>query len=399
MIEEEMNGGSMGESRSLYSILGVACDASGEAIEAAYRAQSAVLEQNGSDADASSLLRVAYDTLRNPSVRQRYDARQLALKTEAARVVIVPDGPEIRFGSHRRAGRTLAILALLLVAGLTYWSFRPKLALSRPSVHASVASAPTEGEVQADSVVADDSVAVTISVPLPPPPALAAEVQIDAPASGSTMGRPVRTPGFDAKYLAWSAFYVVRPGVATGSGVMVAADKILTNCHVLAGAALSGIAVMNSMTRKISRVKEYARLDDDDVCLLHAPGAGSDAIEWGISANLKYGDSTYTLGHPGGASDLVWSSGAFVRRMGLSGRGEDFLVTNNYCRPGSSGGPLFDGEGRLVGVVTAVQRFTNQAQESVYGQCFSVTEAAARDLLRKPLFPIAMAPSSYKKNY
>ena len=60
---------------------------------------------------------------------------------------------------------------------------------------------------------------------------------------------------------------------------------------------------------------------------------------------------------------------------------------------------MLDGEGRLIGVVTAVERFVGKTRENVYGKCLSVTEATARELLRKPLFSIAMAPATYKKNY
>jgi S1-C subfamily serine protease len=388
----------MGEIRTLYSILGVAPNAGSEAIETAYREQREALERNGGDVDELSLLRVAYDTLKNPSLRQRYDARQATLAAEAASVVVVPDGPETRVGQHRRSG-FLRVLCLLLIVVSAYWGFMPKAAPPQPAARVIAVSTPAPPPDESIVTTAVEPPAETRQSSVPPPPSPPVSIEDESPMAVETMTRPARSPGFDAQYLAWSAYFVVRPRAVTGSGVMVATDRILTNCHVLAGAGLSGIAVMNSVTRRISRVTEYARLEDDDACLLHAPGAGSDAVEWGTSATLKSGDPTHTFGHPGGSSNLVWSYGVFVRRMPTNGRGEDILVTNNYCRPGSSGGPLFDGEGRLVGVVAAVQRFTGKGQDNPYGLCASVTEATARELLRKPLFPVAMAPSFYKKNY
>ncbi len=396
----------MGEIRSLYSILGVAVDADAEAIETAYREKCRELARSGSAADELSLLRVAYDTLKNPSLRRRYDARQETLAAEAARVVIVSEGSDedsSDFVERRRSGPF--ILLLLVTAGVVYWMFRPLPAPVATPPAAVVSDAPAE--VTEDSLaqapeepeagdIPPTSPEGDVQSPLRNPPA---EIRQEAMAARIERQRPARVPGFDANYLAWSAYFVVRPGVATGSGVLVAPDKILTNCHVLAGAALSGISVINSMTRMATQVRAYARLDDDDACLLHAPGAGSETLEWGRSADLGFGDATHTFGHPGGSSNLIWSSGAFERRMAVSGRGEEVLITNNYCRPGSSGGPLLDGEGRLIGVVTAVERFVGKARENVYGKCLSVTEATARELLRKPLFPIAMAPATYKKNY
>ncbi len=394
----------MGEIRSLYSILGVAVDADTESVEAAYREKRQELERRGSAADELSLLRAAYDTLKNPALRQRYDARQEALAADAARVVILHEGDEAESGERRRSGPFILLL-LLFAAGFVYWMFRPQ-AVPVAAPQAAVASgAPAEdaGEMAAPAPEVPEAAELPpqspeekVELPSQNPPAGIRQESLTARIERQ---RPARGPGFDANYLAWSAYFVVRPGAATGSGVLIAPDKILTNCHVLAGAALSGISVINSMTRKATQVREYARLDDDDACLLHAPGAGSDSIEWGRSADLGFGDATHTFGHPGGSSSLIWSSGGFERRMAVSGRGEEVLITNNYCRPGSSGGPLLDGEGRLVGVVAAVERFAGKTRENVYGKCLSVTEATARELLRKPLFPIAMAPANYKKNY
>ena len=393
----------MTEARSLYSILGVDRAAGADSIERAFREKHAALERDGFSSDEMSLLRVAYDTLKNPQLRSRYDARQALLADEARQVVVTSEGDEAPV-EERRNGRFLRVLLLLFVAALAYWMFQPAVS------HVREPEASIKTEVQ-DPVVApsendepemSESPVVTApmaSSPVASAPAFSADVRQETSVQNVEQRRPPRSPGFDANYLAWSAYFVIRPGVASGSGVLVAPDKILTNCHVLAGAALSGITVVNSMTRVAAPVREYARLDDDDACLLHAPGAGSDVIEWGRSASLGFGDATHTFGHPGGSSNLIWSSGAFERRMAVSGRGEEVLVTNNYCRPGSSGGPLLDGEGRLVGIVTAVERFAGKTQETIYGKCLSVTEATARELLRKPMFPIAMAPASYRKNY
>ena len=156
--------------------------------------------------------------------------------------------------------------------------------------------------------------------------------------------------------------------------------------------------VIHSVTQKLSKVEKYARLDDEDACLLFAPGAGNDPIAWGNSAALRPGDTVHSFGHPDGSTGIIWSEGHFLERIERGG--DTFLFTNNYCRPGSSGGPLLDDEGRLVGVVAAVRRFPARAGEPPrYGACISVSEAAARALLGKPLFPIALAPARYFPNY
>ena len=69
--------------------------------------------------------------------------------------------------------------------------------------------------------------------------------------------RPDKKPGFDAAYLAWTTYLVVG-GKSRGSGVMIAPDKILTNCHVVAGNAMSGLIVINSATRERAKVLSVA---------------------------------------------------------------------------------------------------------------------------------------------
>ena len=64
----------MTTANTLYTLLGIAPDASGETIDDAFRAREQELQ---GQSDELSLLRVAYDTLRNPAQRSAYD-RKLA---------------------------------------------------------------------------------------------------------------------------------------------------------------------------------------------------------------------------------------------------------------------------------------------------------------------------------
>lgn len=376
---------------TLYAVLGVAASAAADDIDAAYVARAAAL---AGDADALSLLRVAGDTLRDPARRAAYD-RQLAA---AAPPPLVVDERAVRPArSPLRNG-----LVLVVAAGLTAALLWPKT----PAPAAVAARPAPPPAVPAVAPVPSPTVAPEPAPPAEPPVAAApAEPQAAsapspaaAPAALAVLpARGAKQPGFDARYLAWTVF-LVRQRNKTGSGVLIAPDRILTNCHVLAGGATNGLIVEHSLTGRSSKVEKYARLDGEDACLLFAPGAGSEAIEWGSSANLRPGDTVHAMGHPGGSTAMAWSEGSF--RLRAERGGETFLLSDNYCRPGSSGGPLLDGEGRLVGIVTAVQRFQAKGGEAPqYGACISVTEATARALLAKPLFPIALAPAQYLPAY
>jgi serine protease Do len=382
----------MSSPNTLYAALGITPEATADVIEAAFHEREQALQGNS---DAISLVRVAYDTLRHPERRAAYDRK---LEQQLARSESIVGEYQVlpqQRNSHARNWLIL-IIAVACTAGLFWFNKKPALKLatpvvaSRPAAEASAGETPPSPPTPAEAATPNEAPAAIAS----------RETTVSAAPTLATtqvmQSRGAKPPGFDARYVSWSVF-AIRQRNRSGSGVMIGPDRILTNCHVLAGGATNGLVVINGVTEKISKVEKYARLDDEDACLLLAPGSGSDSIAWGSSAALRQGDTVHTFGHPGGSSDIIWSEGSF--RASVERSGETFLITSNYCRPGSSGGPLLDNEGRLVGIVTAVQRFQARGGDPQYGVCISVTEASARALLSKPLFPIALAPAQYISNY
>lgn len=385
----------MTNNNTLYAALGIETSASSEGIESAFAARKQTLHDQP---DQLSLLRVAYETLRHPEQRAAYD-RKLAQQKQRIDSIITVVEPRPQRGFARRTNWLL----LFIAASATFALFRfnkppaktktPVIATVPAITIASAATAAPESTPAASSAPAlrQETPAVDNDA-VPSASAPASEIHNEVLAT-----RGSKQAGFDAHYIGWSIF-TIRQRKLSGSGVLIGPDRILTNCHVLAGGASNGLVVINGMSKAVSKVEKYARLDGEDACLLLAPGAGNDSIGWGNSATLRYGDTVHTFGHPGGSSDIAWSEGTFRTRIERGG--ETFLFSENYCRPGSSGGPLLDKEGLLVGVVTAVQRFQAKGGEPPqYGGCISVTEATARALLSKPLFPIALAPAQYIPNY
>lgn len=377
----------MSQQNTLYAILGIEVSSSAEDIEAAYLARLKEAQDAGTE---TSLLKIAYDNLRVPDLRAAYDrrlARESALQSRAIESV------EPKTGGRRYS---LLFLMLLVAIGAAYWKKKP---IENPSPPLSMAQ-----ETVMDSPAPDLPAPPSAEAEAPPaeipaqnePVALPSDIQAAQPKAETrtiAYSHPACKPGFDPQCLAWSVF-MIRQRNKSGSGVLIAPDRILTNCHVLAGGASNGLIVIHKQTNTVARVEQYTRLADEDVCLLHAPGAGGDVIPWGTSDNLGNGDTTYNLGHPGGSSEVVWSEAKFIARTERNG--VPYLVTSNYCRPGSSGGPLLDSQGRLVGVVTAAQANRSQNDGAVrYGACFSITEATARKLLARTFFPVALAPAQF----
>lgn len=360
--------------KSYYQVLGLpSSKATIEEIEAAHRR---LADEFSGNADYMKAVGEAYACLGNPQRRAEYD--KWLLRDELR-------GQEVR-ATGGGGLKWLALLSLVVAVLGYYYSTRPVLELAAaPPIVPVVEPGPGQPHTGGDDVTL-------------PVPALAREAapdrqQEETVAVQQTLTRttrferPAKKPGFDAEYLSWTTYLVVG-GRSRGSGVMVAPDRIMTNCHVVAGNAMSGLIVINSATHERVKVDKYSKLEDDeDVCLLSVPGAPSYIAEWGRSEVLDLGAVTHTVSFPGNEG-LTWSTGKLIRReMPL---GMEVLLTSNYCRPGVSGGPLFDDAGRLVGITSAGRTYRGGGSE-----CMSLTAETAKRVLYKPMVPIGLAPAQY----
>jgi len=129
-----------------------------------------------------------------------------------------------------------------------------------------------------------------------------------------------------------------------GSGVLLPSGKIATNCHVVKG----GASYQVGRGKQLVRATLYAEDGDKDICLLDAKGITGKPVEIGKAADLKVGVPVYAVGAPQGL-ELSLSDGIVAQ---LRGGPPPFIQTTAAISPGSSGGGLFDGEGRLVGLTT-----------------------------------------------
>ncbi len=129
----------------------------------------------------------------------------------------------------------------------------------------------------------------------------------------------------------------------TGSAVWVAADTLVTNCHVLVWA--KKIQVVGDGKRWPARL--IAADQEHDLCLLFAPGVPFAAVA--IGNPLQIGQAVHAAGFPGGGNFSVsWGT---VRALHAYDAAK-VIQTNASFDPGASGGGLFDDEGKLVGILT-----------------------------------------------
>ena len=139
-----------------------------------------------------------------------------------------------------------------------------------------------------------------------------------------------------------------------GSGVLVSADGyLLTNQHVVDGA--DDIEVTLSDGRSAS-AKVVGTDVDSDLALLKIALDNLPVIPFGNISQLSVGDPVLAIGNPFNVGETVTSgivSALDRNQLGLSTI-ENFIQTDAAINPGNSGGALVDGEGRLVGINTAI---------------------------------------------
>jgi tetratricopeptide (TPR) repeat protein len=129
-----------------------------------------------------------------------------------------------------------------------------------------------------------------------------------------------------------------------GSGVLVSSGRVATNCHVVKG----GVSYLVGRGKEFVPATLHAADSDKDICLIDAAAIQAKPAQLGRTASLKVGDPVYAIGAPQGG-ELSLSDGIVAQ---LRGGPSPLIQTTAAISPGSSGGGLFDSEGRLVGLTT-----------------------------------------------
>lgn len=130
-----------------------------------------------------------------------------------------------------------------------------------------------------------------------------------------------------------------------GSGVVIAPDDIVTNRHVIK----DGVSFRVEHNGKKWPAKLIKVDPDHDLAELSVAGLDAPAVTVLDSAKLAVGERVYAIGSPEGL-ELTISEGLI---SGLRDFDKGLVIqTSAAISPGSSGGGLFDAQGRLVGITT-----------------------------------------------
>jgi S1-C subfamily serine protease len=150
----------------------------------------------------------------------------------------------------------------------------------------------------------------------------------------------------------------VRPSVvgiggrgSAGSGVVVDADTVVTNAHNLRGE--EAVVTFEDGRTETGRIKGTDV--DGDLSVISVPTQGAAPIQWSESSPAL-GSSVFALANPGGRGFRVtvgFVSGAERSFRGPRGRRISGGIEHTApLLPGSSGGPVVDASGRLLGINT-----------------------------------------------
>jgi S1-C subfamily serine protease len=150
----------------------------------------------------------------------------------------------------------------------------------------------------------------------------------------------------------------------SGSGVIIRMPEqqfflVLTNNHVVAGAKVEQITVQLSDGRVFRPGKVWADAESD-IALLRLDGTVNlPTAVLGDSDRIRVGHWVLAIGSPFGLNQTVTHGIISARERGQVSLGstiriKNFLQTDAPINPGSSGGPLVDMRGEVVGINTAI---------------------------------------------
>jgi len=148
-------------------------------------------------------------------------------------------------------------------------------------------------------------------------------------------------------------------GSASGSGVLFRDDGyLITNAHVVSDASVISVVLADGSQHEGTLVGSDA---ESDIAVVKIDGTGFPTARFGQASTLQVGQQAIAIGSPlgleGGPTATVGIISALDRTVQTHGGDEPLtgmIQTDASIAAGSSGGGLFDTNGSLVGITTAV---------------------------------------------
>ncbi|HEV7263912.1 MAG TPA: trypsin-like peptidase domain-containing protein [Falsiroseomonas sp.] len=179
--------------------------------------------------------------------------------------------------------------------------------------------------------------------------------------------------------------------VSSGTGFVVAPDRVLTNQHVVAGC--DRIIARTPDGRWLAAVPP-ARVDAAlDLAVLSIPGNPGPVLPFRTAPAVRRGESVVAYGFPLAgllSADPKLTRGEINALGGVRNDQNNFQISAEV-QPGNSGGPLLDMQGNVVGVVVA--KLDSRRVQNVDNVNFAVKGEAAQAFLRRAVVAFRGAES------
>jgi S1-C subfamily serine protease len=235
-----------------------------------------------------------------------------------------------------------AIAVLVGIAAATAWNQRRTVpsAVAAPPAAAAAAAAVASPAVAERRPAADP--------PVPAEPSTGADKKADKP-------EPTPDPADDTPPLedvvsrVSGAVVLVENGGARGTAFFVAPDTLVTNVHVIRGAASVTIR-RNDGTATTARVERQAADYDVAVLQISNPLPSQPTIRLISALNARPGREVIAIGSALGMLQNTVTRG-IVSAVRQSGNAL-LIQTDAAVNPGNSGGPLLDRKGNAIGITT-----------------------------------------------
>lgn len=146
------------------------------------------------------------------------------------------------------------------------------------------------------------------------------------------------------------------PPASLGSGFVIDAEKgyVVTNNHVIKDADEVRVTFGDDSTLVAKIIGKDEKMD---LAVLQVPVEGKKLtdVKFGDSDKMRVGDWVLAIGNPFGLGGTVTAGIISAQQRDINaGQYDDFIQTDASINRGNSGGPMFDLQGEVIGINTAI---------------------------------------------
>jgi serine protease Do len=174
-----------------------------------------------------------------------------------------------------------------------------------------------------------------------------------------------------------------RQATSLGSGFVIDADKglVVTNNHVIQGADEIKIILQDNTDLSAELLGTDPKTDIALLKVKMKKGVKLTEVSLGNSDDMRVGDWVVAIGNPFGLGGSVTAGIISARGRNIqAGPYDDFIQTDASINKGNSGGPLFNLEGDVIGINTAIYSPSGGSVGIGFAVPSSIAKAVIKDL-------------------